>query len=161
MHVVKNIEPVLPFVYVCFGWDWNYWTIKFSKWKVYIISNSSSFIFQTITDAFFKNKQLLFHISQKTCHQLTHKTKELMFFVDKAHHTWADFLSRECRFFIADKKLASVGWIPTSYDKIESCRGKIKVPMKWKMMLLQWIDLAKWGIAVKIFFQNLLWFSKY
>ena len=44
----------------------------------------------------------------------------------KAHHTLADFLLGECRVFIADRKSASVGWIPTSHDKIGSCREKIK-----------------------------------
>ena len=53
----------------------------------------------------------------------------------KAHHMHTSrfsigkvpiFLSGKCRFFITDKKSASVGWIPTSHDNIGSCRGKIK-----------------------------------
>ena len=43
-----------------------------------------------------------------------------------AHYTLADVLSGECQFFIADKKLTSVGRLPTSHNKIRSCRGKIK-----------------------------------
>ena len=52
-------------------------------------------------------------------------TPEIIVFI-KTHNTLADFLSEECRFFIADKKSASVGWIPTSDDKIVSCRGKLQ-----------------------------------
>ena len=62
----------------------------------------------------------------------------------KAHHTLADFLSGDLRFFITNKNSASVVWILTSHDKVRSCRWKFK--HVWFSDVLT--DLVGWCVVV-------------
>ena len=51
-----------------------------------------------------------------------------------AHHTPADFLSGDLRFFIADKKSASVRCFPTSHDKVGGKLNMFDFQTSWRIL---------------------------